>query len=46
MSLMVTGKPWWDDWSPNDKELSIGPLSNEEKFQILKFFKRVYHVES
>jgi hypothetical protein len=41
-SLMVTGKPWWDGWSPNDKEISMGPLNKNTKLEILELFKSFY----
>lgn len=41
-SLMITGKPWWDGWSPNDVELSMGPLTEDRKRVILELFKSFY----
>jgi hypothetical protein len=42
-TLMITGKPWWDGWSPNDKELALGPLTDERKKEILDSFAYFYH---
>lgn len=42
LSLMVTGRPWWDDWSPNDKELSLRKLTETEIDKILTLFGLYY----
>jgi hypothetical protein len=41
-SIMITGKPWWEGWSPNDEELSLGPLTDGRKEAILDLFKNFY----